>query len=194
MLGFSSTRTTRSFSAGLPSSCAPPSLYIRLGFLRTKCRTCTLLCWTSLDSPRPTFQVCWGVSEWQPFLPLCQLHDSVWCHQQTCWGALNSFIGVIDKNVEEHQSQDRPLGNTACYWPPSGHRTIDHHPLSVSFQPIPYPLGGPPITSTSLQTWFYRIRMFQSLTTRLYCYLFIHYPSPFLSFWMIFYEDAYYNL
>ena len=66
-------------------------------------------------------------------------------------GALNSIIDVIDKDVKEHRSQDRPLGDATCYWPPPGHRTIDHQPLSMAFQPISYPTSGPPIKSTSLQ-------------------------------------------
>ncbi|XP_048790014.1 uncharacterized protein LOC125688256 [Lagopus muta] len=66
-------------------------------------------------------------------------------------GALNSLIDVINKDVKEHRSQDRPLGDTTCYRPPPGHRAIDHHPLSAAFQPIAYPSGRPPIKSTSLQ-------------------------------------------
>ena len=66
-------------------------------------------------------------------------------------GALDSIVNVIDKDVKEHQSQDRPLGDATCYRPPPGHGTIDHHPLSAAFQPISYPTSGPPIKSTSLQ-------------------------------------------
>ena len=29
-------------------------------------------------------------------------------------GALDAIVYVIDKDVEEHQSQDRPLRDTAC--------------------------------------------------------------------------------
>jgi len=39
MLSFSSTRTPRSFSSGLPSRTAPSRLYICLGFLWPKCKT-----------------------------------------------------------------------------------------------------------------------------------------------------------
>ena len=66
-------------------------------------------------------------------------------------GALDSIVDVIDKDVKEHRSQDRPQEDTARYWPPPGHGTVDRHPLSVSFQPISYPTSGPPIKSTSLQ-------------------------------------------
>ena len=31
------------------------------------------------------------------------------------------------------------------------HTTIDHHPLSVAFQLVPYPPSGLPVKSTSLQ-------------------------------------------
>ena len=51
-------------------------------------------------------------------------------------GALNYVIDVIDKDVKEHQSQDRCPGAAACYQPPPGHRTINHHPLSAAFQEV----------------------------------------------------------
>jgi len=67
-------------------------------------------------------------------------------------GALNSVSDVIDKDVKEHWSQDSPLGDTALYWPSPGHRTVNHHPPTAAFQPIPCPLGDPPIKATSLQS------------------------------------------
>ena len=33
-------------------------------------------------------------------------------------GALNAIVSVTDEDTEEHQSQDRPLSDTACDWPP----------------------------------------------------------------------------
>jgi len=33
-------------------------------------------------------------------------------------GALDAIIYVIDEDVEEHQSQDRPLRDTTCDWSP----------------------------------------------------------------------------
>ncbi len=56
-------------------------------------------------------------------------------------GALDSVVDVIDKDVKEHRSQDRPLGDATRYRPPPEHRTIDHHPLngipsSVSTAPL----------------------------------------------------------
>lgn len=48
--------------------------------------------------------------------------------------ALNPITFVIDKDVEEHWSQDRPHGDTTCDQPPPEHRTIDHSPLSVKIQ------------------------------------------------------------
>ena len=64
---------------------------------------------------------------------------------------LNSVLDVTDKDAKEHRSQDRPLGDTACYWPPPGQRTINRHILPAAFQPIPCPSAGPPIKSTSHQ-------------------------------------------
>lgn len=51
--------------------------------------------------------------------------------------ALNFTTKVIDKDVEGHQSQDRPLEDTTYYWPPPGHRATDHS-LAMIIQPIPY--------------------------------------------------------
>ena len=48
-------------------------------------------------------------------------------------------LSVTDKDVEEHWSQDRPLGDTTHDWPPPGHRVVDHNPLAVTIQPILYP-------------------------------------------------------
>ena len=39
-------------------------------------------------------------------------------------GALSAIFYVIDKDVEEHWSQDQPLGDTTCDWPPPKHGTI----------------------------------------------------------------------
>jgi len=58
-------------------------------------------------------------------------------------GALNPTISVIDKDVEEHQSQEGPLEDTASHWPPPGCEAIDHKPLSMTIQSIPFPLKSP---------------------------------------------------
>jgi len=57
----------------------------------------------------------------------------------------------LDEDVEEHQSQDRPLADTAHHQLPPGHSAIQHNPLSTAFQPIPYPLNTPPLKSISHQ-------------------------------------------
>ena len=41
-------------------------------------------------------------------------------------GALKPVISVIDEDLEGHQSQDRPLGDTAHHWPPHGQSAIHH--------------------------------------------------------------------
>ena len=37
-------------------------------------------------------------------------------------------LSVIDKDVEELLSQDGPLEDTSCDWPPLGHRAVDNNP------------------------------------------------------------------
>ena len=60
---------------------------------------------------------------------------------------LNPTVSVSDKDVGEHWSQDRPLGDTAHAWPPPGHRAMDHNSLAVTVQPY----SSPPFKSISLQ-------------------------------------------
>jgi len=59
--------------------------------------------------------------------------------------SIPSSISLIKK------SQDRPQWDTIHHQPPPGHRTIDHNPLAVTFQPIPYSPNSPPLKSMSLQ-------------------------------------------
>ena len=56
----------------------------------------------------PTFHASPGHSGLRPFLLLCQLHHSTWCHQNLAEGTLNSIIDVIDKDLEERCSQMDP--------------------------------------------------------------------------------------
>ena len=65
-------------------------------------------------------------------------------------GVLNPIVYVVDKDIKQYQSQDRPLRDTTRYWPPPGHGDIDHHSLGATFKPISCPLNGPPIKSISL--------------------------------------------
>ena len=46
-------------------------------------------------------------------------------------GTLSPAVYVIDKDVEEHQSEDRPLGYTTRDQPPLGHRANDNNPLAM---------------------------------------------------------------
>lgn len=64
---------------------------------------------------------------------------------------LDPFIYVINKVVNKHWSQDGPLGDTTCQWPPPGHRTIDDNPLATATQPTLYPANSPALKSISLQ-------------------------------------------
>lgn len=54
----------------------------------TSAKPCSLLCWTSSDSPRSTFQIFWGPSEWHPFFPLCQPHHWARDKSKLVWARL----------------------------------------------------------------------------------------------------------
>ena len=45
-------------------------------------------------------------------------------------GSLDPTVYVIDKDIKQYQTQNRPLRNTTHHRPPPGHRAIDHQPLS----------------------------------------------------------------
>ncbi|KAJ7399479.1 testosterone 17-beta-dehydrogenase 3-like [Pitangus sulphuratus] len=66
-------------------------------------------------------------------------------------GTLNPTVCVIDKDIKEHQSQDRALRDTIRHQPLRGYRVINHSSLSASIQPIPYPLNSPPLKSKFLK-------------------------------------------
>lgn len=51
--------------------------------------------------------------------------------------ALNPTAYVINKDVEEHKFQDRPLKDTTHGQPPTGRRLVDHNPLAAAIQTIP---------------------------------------------------------
>lgn len=84
-----------------------------------------------LDSHVPTLQACPldGVS------PFCCV--SCTTHIGEC--TLNPIVYVIEKDVEERQSQDGLLRETIHAWLPPGHRAIDHNPLAMIIQPTFYP-------------------------------------------------------
>lgn len=42
-------------------------------------------------------------------------------------GTLSPTVCVIEKDIEEHWSQDRPLGDITHDWPLPRHRTIDNN-------------------------------------------------------------------
>ena len=65
--------------------------------------------------------------------------------------ALNPIIYVMDRDVEEHQSQDGPLGNTTHEHSPPAQRAIANNPLVTTTQTIPCPLSSPPFEPISLQ-------------------------------------------
>jgi len=50
---------------------------------------------------------------------------------------------AIDKEVKEHQPQERSLGVTTHHHPPRGHRATDYNTLAVTFQRILYPSNSP---------------------------------------------------
>lgn len=43
------------------------------------------------------------------------------------------IVCVVDKDVEEHLSQDQLLGAIIFHQSPPGHRALDHNYLAVSF-------------------------------------------------------------
>jgi len=92
-------------------------------------------------------------------------------------GTLDPIIYVIDKDAEEHQSQDGPPGNN---WFPPGHKTVDHSPLAMTIQPILYTPNSPAASSTSLQfrdkneVWDYDKVLAQVQAEDISCPSFVH--------------------
>lgn len=66
-------------------------------------------------------------------------------------GALDPTIYVTDKDVEEHQSKHRILGDTIYHQLPSGHGAIDHNPFAAIFELTFYPPNSLPFKSISVQ-------------------------------------------
>ncbi|KAK4831314.1 hypothetical protein QYF61_016803, partial [Mycteria americana] len=64
-------------------------------------------------------------------------------------GALNPTIHIV-KDMEQCRSQYQPLRNATHHWSPLDIKPLNTT-LSVTIQPIPYPLSGPSIKSMSLQ-------------------------------------------
>ena len=72
-------------------------------------------------------------------------------------GTLDLIVYVSRKDVEEHQSQDRPLGDTTCDWPPPGHKYIeDNNPLATTIQLVII-LGTEFVTSHNYFMWLDKI-------------------------------------
>lgn len=86
---FSLTRILKFFSAGLISRRLLLICILMWEYLHPSAKPCILLCWSSLGSQEPTFQIYQGLSGWYSFLLWYQLHCSVWC-QHTCWGCTQS--------------------------------------------------------------------------------------------------------
>ncbi|KAK4814498.1 hypothetical protein QYF61_020860 [Mycteria americana] len=66
-------------------------------------------------------------------------------------GALDPFVQIIDKDIEQDWPQHRALGNTACDWPPTGVNSIYHHSLGPAIQPVLYPAKSTPIQAMRSQ-------------------------------------------
>ena len=66
-------------------------------------------------------------------------------------GMLDPTVYVIDKHIEEYQSQVRPLGSLLVTGLYLECRAIDHNSLATIIQPILYPSNSPPFKSISLQ-------------------------------------------
>ncbi|KAK4826692.1 hypothetical protein QYF61_010701 [Mycteria americana] len=65
--------------------------------------------------------------------------------------ALDPFVQIIDKDIEQNWPQHRALGNTACDWPPTGVNSIHHHSLGPAVQPVLYPAKSTPVQAMSSQ-------------------------------------------
>lgn len=86
------------------------------------------------------------------FLLLYQLHHSAGCViTKFVEGAPNHIDQVIDKDVKNHQLQDRPLRDSSNHWLLPGHRAIGHNPLVAIIQPIVYSINSQLLKSISLQ-------------------------------------------
>lgn len=55
-------------------------------------------------------------------------------------GALNPTIYVVEENIKQYQSKDRPLRDTTCHRPPHGRRAIGHQ-FWTDCEELTYPLG-----------------------------------------------------
>jgi len=90
-----------------------------------------------------------------PMLGLCLSADpGQWqdkYHQQTCWEYTQFHCLCHWWEVEEHQSQDGPLGDSTYDWPPPGQRAIHNNPLATNINQILYPPNRPAFKSISLQ-------------------------------------------
>lgn len=76
----------------------------------------------------------------------------LWTQYKLCWATNCTYLAwVIDKDVEKHWSQDRPLRNAAHHTYRAGYRAVDHNPLAAIIQPFLYPPSSPAFKSVSLQ-------------------------------------------
>ncbi|KAK4811059.1 hypothetical protein QYF61_016345, partial [Mycteria americana] len=127
MSSFSSTNTLKSFSAGLLSIHSSPSLYPCLGL------------------PRPR-------------LALLNFRRFPWAHLSSLSRVSTRPLSLVSStnllrvhSIPLSMSPTKiPLRDTTCHWSPPGHRAVDRNSLSVTIQPIPYPLSGPLVESMSL--------------------------------------------
>ena len=76
---------------------------------------------------------------------------TAWCHQQTAEGALNGTACIIDKDVEEHRSQEGPLADTTSDRLHLHTGPLTATRLATTFQPTPFPPNIPLLESISLQ-------------------------------------------
>ena len=72
----------------------------------------------SSDGTPTASPACPGPSGWLPFLPDYRLLCPVCIICKLAEGALDAIVCVPDEDAEEHRSQDQPLRDTACDWPP----------------------------------------------------------------------------
>jgi len=85
-------------------------------------------------------KACQCLSGWHPSLRCVDCTTQLGVTIKLAEGALNRTVHVIDKDVKQCQSKYQPLRNATRHWSPLGHQTIDHKSLSVTIQPVPYPL------------------------------------------------------
>jgi len=139
---FSAAKLPRSFPAGLHSRTDPSSLYICLGFLRPKCKPLHFAVLNLIRFTRAQLSSLLTPLNGIPSFLLSSV-NLLRVH------SIPSSM-LLMKMLKSTGPKTDPWGTPLVT---SLHLDIEPSvtTLSVTFQPVPHPPGGPPIKSTSLQ-------------------------------------------